>query len=49
MPFMHSEDLEHQRRFVELLRGLGDAAASDSAEYTVRHMERIDRFGRPSP
>jgi uncharacterized protein (DUF924 family) len=43
MPFMHSENLEHQRRSVELFRGLG---GSDSAEYAVRHMEIIERFGR---
>jgi uncharacterized protein (DUF924 family) len=43
MPFMHSEDLEHQRRSVELFRGLG---GSDSAGYAVRHMEIIERFGR---
>jgi uncharacterized protein (DUF924 family) len=41
MPFMHSEDLELQRRSVELFRGLGG-----SAEYAVRHMEIIERFGR---
>ncbi|MDP8949687.1 MAG: DUF924 domain-containing protein [Actinomycetota bacterium] len=41
MPFMHSEDLDHQRRSVELFRGLGD-----SSDYAVRHMEIIERFGR---
>jgi uncharacterized protein (DUF924 family) len=45
MPFMHSEDLEHQRRSVELFRGLGDSD-TDSASYAVRHMEIIERFGR---
>ncbi len=45
MPFMHSEDLEHQRRSVELFRRLaGDEA--DSSHYAVRHMEIIERFGR---
>ena len=43
MPFMHSENLEHQRRSVELFRALG---GSDSAWYAVRHMEIIERFGR---
>jgi uncharacterized protein (DUF924 family) len=43
MPFMHSEDLEYQRRSVELFRGLG---GSDSEGYAVRHMEIIERFGR---
>jgi uncharacterized protein (DUF924 family) len=41
MPFMHSEDLEHQRRSVELFRG-----SRDSSNYAVRHMEIIERFGR---
>lgn len=41
MPFMHSENIEHQRRSIELFRGLGD-----SADYAVRHMEIIERFGR---
>jgi uncharacterized protein (DUF924 family) len=45
MPFMHSEDLEHQRRSVELFRGLGDGG-TDSSDYAVRHMEIIERFGR---
>jgi uncharacterized protein (DUF924 family) len=45
MPFMHSEDLEHQRRSVELFRGLGDSD-TDSSSYAVRHMEIIERFGR---
>jgi uncharacterized protein (DUF924 family) len=43
MPLMHSEDLEHQRRSVELFRALG---GSDAAGYAVRHMEIIERFGR---
>jgi uncharacterized protein (DUF924 family) len=45
MPFMHSEDLEHQRRSVELFRGLG-GSETDSSYYAVRHMEIIERFGR---
>ena len=45
MPFMHSEDLEHQRRSVELFRRLaGDE--TDSSYYAARHMEIIERFGR---
>ena len=44
MPFMHSENLEHQRRSVELFRALG--GASNSSDYAVRHMEIIERFGR---
>jgi uncharacterized protein (DUF924 family) len=46
MPFMHSEDLDHQRRSVELFRGLEGSAEGDSAGYAVRHMEIIERFGR---
>jgi uncharacterized protein (DUF924 family) len=46
MPFMHSEDLEHQRRSVELFRTLEGSGESDSAGYAVRHMEIIERFGR---
>ncbi len=45
MPFMHSEDLEHQRRSVELFRRLG-GSGSDSTSYAARHMEIIERFGR---
>ena len=44
MPFMHSEDIEHQRRSVELFKALG--GGEDSAHYAVRHMEIIERFGR---
>jgi len=46
MPFMHSEDLEHQRRSVELFRGLEGSGEADSLDYAVRHMEIIERFGR---
>jgi uncharacterized protein (DUF924 family) len=42
---MHSEDLEHQRRSVELFRGLG-GSETDSSYYAARHMEIIERFGR---
>jgi uncharacterized protein (DUF924 family) len=44
MPFMHSEDLERQRRSVELFRALG--GEDDATGYAVRHMEIIERFGR---
>jgi uncharacterized protein (DUF924 family) len=46
MPFMHSENLEYQRRSVELFRGLGNSDPQDSADYAVRHMQIIERFGR---
>jgi uncharacterized protein (DUF924 family) len=45
MPFMHSEDLDHQRRSVELFRTLG-GSETDASYYAVRHMEIIERFGR---
>ena len=44
MPFMHSEDLERQRRSVELFRALG--GEDDATGYAVRHMEIVERFGR---
>ncbi len=46
MPFMHSEDLDHQRRAVDLfgtLQGWGDP---DPAHYAVLHMRIVERFGR---
>ena len=46
MPFMHSEDLEDQRRSVELFRGLGGMGETDPAEYAVRHLRIVERFGR---
>ncbi|MCA1848030.1 MAG: DUF924 domain-containing protein [Actinobacteria bacterium] len=46
MPLMHSEDLAHQRRSVELFRGLGGEGEEDPSYYAVRHMEIIERFGR---
>jgi uncharacterized protein (DUF924 family) len=46
MPFMHSENLGHQRRSVELFRILAGEDEGDSSSYAVRHMEIIERFGR---
>ncbi|HET7480041.1 MAG TPA: DUF924 family protein [Rubrobacteraceae bacterium] len=47
MPFMHSEDLEDQRRSVELFEVLsGGASSTDEPSYAVRHMEIVQRFGR---
>jgi uncharacterized protein (DUF924 family) len=43
MPFMHSEDPDHQDRCVELMEEIGDAEAADFAR---RHKAIIDRFGR---
>ena len=45
MPFMHSENLEHQRRSVELFRRPGEEVA-DTDSYAVRHMKIVERFGR---
>ncbi len=46
MPFMHSEDLEHQQRSVELFRALGGGSETDASDYAVQHMRIIERFGR---
>ncbi len=46
MPFMHSEDLGHQRRAVELFGTLEEWGNSDPAHYAVLHMEIVERFGR---
>ncbi len=47
MPFMHSEELEDQRRSVELFRLLaGEPGATDVTSYAVGHMEIVERFGR---
>jgi uncharacterized protein (DUF924 family) len=40
MPFMHSEELEDQRRSVELFEGM------DPGRYAIRHKEIVERFGR---
>jgi uncharacterized protein (DUF924 family) len=46
MPFMHSEDLEHQRSAVELFGKLQEWGGSDPTHYAVLHMEIVERFGR---
>lgn len=47
MPFMHSEDLEDQRRSVELFEILaGVPDSTDVTSYAARHMEIVERFGR---
>lgn len=43
MPFMHSENVDDQRRCVGLFERLGDEDALRSAR---RHRDIIDRFGR---
>lgn len=47
MPFMHSEDLEDQRRSVELFELLAAVPdGPDMTSYAVGHMEIVERFGR---
>jgi uncharacterized protein (DUF924 family) len=47
LPFEHSEDLEDQRRSVELFRGLAaEMGSEDLLAYAVRHEEIVERFGR---
>ena len=42
LPFEHSEDMDDQRRSVELVRGLSE----EYMKYAVAHLEVIERFGR---
>jgi uncharacterized protein (DUF924 family) len=47
MPFMHSENVEDQRRSVELFARLADEpGAPDVTSYAVGHREIVERFGR---
>lgn len=47
LPFEHSEDLQHQRQAVELLRQLKeDAGYTNFFDYALRHLAIIERFGR---
>jgi uncharacterized protein (DUF924 family) len=47
LPFMHSEDLIHQRQSVVLFQQLAQQRAYlDSMSYAIRHREIIERFGR---
>jgi len=47
MPFMHSEDLEDQRRSVELFELLAaEPDAADMTSYAVGHMKIVELFGR---
>src|ERR671916_2707868 len=47
MPFMHSENLEDQRRSVELFERLAEKpGAPDVTSYAVGHMDIVERFGR---
>ncbi|MBD2039169.1 DUF924 family protein [Microcoleus sp. FACHB-672] len=47
LPFEHSENLEHQRRCVELFQQLKDSPDSAlSLDYAIRHLKIIEQFGR---
>ncbi len=47
MPFMHSENVEDQRRSVELFERLaGETDAPDVRSYAVAHRDIVERFGR---
>ncbi|CAN5179232.1 DUF924 family protein [soil metagenome] len=47
MPFMHSEDVETQRRSVELFERLAaEDGAPDLTSYAVGHRDIVERFGR---
>ncbi len=47
MPFMHAENVEDQRRSVELFEGLAaEPGGPDVVEYAVGHREIVERFGR---
>jgi uncharacterized protein (DUF924 family) len=47
LPFEHSENIEHQRKAVQLFQQLKDDPDSTSAiEYAIRHLQVIERFGR---
>lgn len=47
LPLEHSENLQHQRRCVELFQRLKDDPNSAFAiDYAIRHLEIIERFGR---
>lgn len=46
MPFMHSEDVEDQRRSVALFRKLAEEDGPDVKEYADEHREIVERFRR---
>jgi uncharacterized protein (DUF924 family) len=47
MPFMHSENVEDQRRSVELFERLaGEEGAPDVVSYAVSHRDIVEQFGR---
>ena len=44
MPLMHAEDVDHQRRCVDLFEALENDLGG--VEYAIKHLEIIQRFGR---
>ncbi len=47
LPFEHSENLEHQRKSVQLFEQLtNDPDSASCIDYAIRHMKVIERFGR---
>ena len=47
LPFVHSENIEHQRQAVKLFQRLsGDRESARAIENAIRHRSVIERFGR---
>jgi uncharacterized protein (DUF924 family) len=47
MPFMHSENVDDQRRSVELFARLAEEpGAPNVTAYAIGHREIVERFGR---
>jgi uncharacterized protein (DUF924 family) len=47
LPFVHSENIEHQRQAVKLFQKLsGDRESASAIENAIRHRSVIERFGR---
>ncbi|AFY55204.1 hypothetical protein Riv7116_2699 [Rivularia sp. PCC 7116] len=47
LPFVHSENIEHQRQAVKLFQKLsGDRDSASAIENAIRHRSVIERFGR---
>ncbi|MCT7948402.1 DUF924 domain-containing protein [Ancylothrix sp. C2] len=47
LPFEHSENMEHQRRCIELFEALKDDPESGYAiDYAIQHFKIMERFGR---
>ncbi|MBA2694173.1 MAG: DUF924 domain-containing protein, partial [Rubrobacter sp.] len=45
MPYMHSENLEDQKRCVELFELMGEDG-KNNVEFAIGHKDIIERFGR---